>query len=188
MGLISEDVLRHRFEPDWEGDAYQLTLYTLALGLNAQLIYEWGVGVSTLAFLRAVQRTGGKVVSCDINEQRADLIYQNAPEMLRQWEFHHLSSEEMHPLLTREADLIFIDGCHSYSCVLWEVQAYWPLLRCDGLMVLHDTRSFQGGPDRVAMQIARKGIEVVELPYSCGLAIIHKRPNDSGQLELELLP
>jgi len=182
MGVISEDVLRHRREADWEGDVYQLVLYSLAVGLQAQLIYEWGVGVSTLAFLRAVQRTGGKVVSCDTNLVRTDYVDVNALDMLDQWEFHHMGSEEMRELVTAQADLIYIDGTHSFSCVLWEVENYWPLLREDGLMVLHDTRAFKGGPDQVARKVAGLGIEVVELPFCCGMAVIHKRVGDPERL------
>ena len=186
MGLISEDVLKHRREADWEGDAYQLTLYTLALGLNAQLIYEWGVGYSTLALLRAAERTGGQVISCDTNEERVNIVYDNIKmaQARGRWLFFPVSSEEMHQRLRAQADLIFIDGTHSFSCVLWEVENYWSLLKEDGLMVLHDTRSFAEGPGRVMGVLADIGLEVVELPFCCGMAVIHKRAGDPERLEL----
>lgn len=182
MGQISEDLLKHRRDPEWEGDTYQLVLYTLALGVQAQIVYEWGVGYSTLALLRAVQRTGGKVISCDINEEKTPLVRDNAPDALGQWEFHHMNSEELWAIATEQADLIYIDGCHVYGCVLWEVEHFWSLLKVDGLIVLHDTRDWPDGPGEVFRLLQRGGLEVLELPFSCGIGVIHKRPGDPVSL------
>ena len=178
MGLISEDMLRDWVGPDWEGDTYQLTLYTLAVGLQAKVVYEWGVGYSTLALLRAVQRTGGKVISCDINEEKAPFVIDHAPDALDRWVFHHLSSEELCAISSEQAELIYIDGCHVLSCVLWEVEHFWPLLKPDGLMVLHDTRTWPDGPGEVFWLMRARGLEVLELPYSCGMAVVHKRSEE----------
>ena len=182
MGQISEDLLKDRHGPEWEGDTYQLVLYTLALGVQAQVVYEWGVGYSTLALLRAVQRTGGKVISCDITEEKAQLVKDNAPDALDQWEFHHLSSEELYAIATEQAEFIYIDGCHVYGCVLWEVERFWSLLKVGGMMVLHDTRDWPDGPGRIFQQLQKGGLEVLELPFSCGMGVIHRRPGDPRDL------
>jgi len=173
VGFITEDLLKGS-AGDREGDAFQLALYTLALGLNAQLIYEIGVGQSTLALLRAVKRTGGKVVSCDTNPDMAGFVSKHAPDTMDHWGFYALTSERTYPLLEEPADLIFIDGCHSLSCVQWEVDNYWKLLKMDGLMVFHDTRDWKEGPGKVMELMAYKGYEVVELPFSCGIGVVHK--------------
>jgi len=182
MGVISEDMLRHRMAgPDWESDTYQLVLYTLALGVQAQVVYEWGVGYSTLALLRAVQSTGGWVVSCDIDADKAILVRDAAPDALDRWDFRHMSSEELWAIawdVAAMAELIYIDGCHSLSCVLWEVEHYWPLLKPDGMMVLHDTRDWPDGPGAVFQLLREGGLEVLELPFSCGMGVIHKRAVD----------
>ena len=185
MSYISEDGLKYRKTLDLDADAFQLTLYALALGLNVQLVYEWGVGQSTLAFLRAVQRTGGHVVSCDINAGMADFVRNIAPDAMARWTLHNLSSEKMWEIVHDQADLIFIDGCHSYSCVVEEVPMYWSLLKADGLMVLHDTRSWETGPGEVLRLCAVRGLEVAELPMCLGLGIIHKRMGDPEVLVLE---
>lgn len=184
MGFISEELLKGR-SGDWEADAFQLTLYTLALGLQAQRVYEIGVGQSTLALLRAVQRTGGKVVSCDANAAMRDFVVQNALDALAHWEFHCKTSEALYDELEALADLIFIDGCHSFSCVKWEFENYWYALKHGGLMVLHDTLDWPEGPGKVMELATQRGLEVVELPFSCGIAVIHKRAIDTIPLKLE---
>jgi len=184
MGFISEELLKGR-SGDWEADAFQLTLYTLALGLQAQLVYEIGVGQSTLALLRATQRTGGKVVSCDTNAAMRDFVAEHAPDALEHWEFHCKTSEALYSALKAHADLILFDGCHSFSCIKWEVENYWNWLISGGLMVLHDTQSWPEGPGKVMELAFQRGLEVVELPYSHGLAVIHKRTTDTQTLKLE---
>jgi len=184
VALITEELsLLNR--PDWEEDARVCLLYSLALGLQAQLIYEWGVGVSTMVFLRAVQRTGGEVVSCDWNEEHSwGLLIEAMAQAGLPWTWHRMEVHKFLAQMTRVADLVHIDGTHSYSSVASEVELAWPLLRDDGLLVLHDTRTFAGGPDVVARQIAALGIEMCELPYSCGLAVIHKQHSDPRMLHL----
>lgn len=185
MGFISEDGLKYRKTPDLQADAFQLVLYSLALGLNAQLIYEIGVGQSTLALLRAVERTGGKVVSCDINANMLNFVADIATFAMPHWTFHNLSSEKMWEVVHDQADLIFIDGCHSYTCIKWEVENYWQRLKPDGLMVLHDTRSWPDGPSKVFQLCQIRGLEVLELPMCHGLGLIHKQVSDSEVLRLE---
>jgi predicted O-methyltransferase YrrM len=186
MGFISEEILAGRTWRDHQGDAYELLLYGLALAIDAQLVYEWGAGKSTLALLRAVQRTGGKVISCDINPIKPEWMAERSTEdSLKNWEFHLMNSEKFFDILTKPADMIYIDGCHSFSCVLWEVDHFWNLLKEDGLMVLHDTRSFAPGPGRVMGILEKLGISVVELPFEDGIAVIHKREGDRETLNLK---
>lgn len=165
------------------GWAYDVTLYALAVGLRAQLIYEVGVGdgLSTHALLSALIHTGGRLVSCDVREKCGQAV--TLPEWRARWEFRHLCSREFVGGLRELADLIYIDDAHvPLSWVLWEVQHYWDVLKPDGLMVLHDTRKFPAGPGAAAQLVAQQGVEMVELPYAQGFAVIHKR--GAGHLEL----
>lgn len=174
MALISEQLLAGRTGDD-DGDAFQLLLYSLALGLKAQLIYEIGVGQSTLAFLRAAQRTGGRVVSCDINLAMRDFISARASEACDLWTFHNVNSELMRAVIHEPAELVFIDGCHSQSCVELEASHYWDLVKEDGLMILHDTRSWPDGPGTVWRNRLLNGYEACEFPMCHGFGILHKQ-------------
>ena len=166
----------------WDYDA---TLYVLACGVRAKLIYEVGVGPaaqSTHALLSALLHTGGKLISCDVVPEWEKSV--TDPERLARWEFRCLSSEQFAATLHEQADLIYLDGWHGLDTIHWEVQAFWPLLREDGLMVLHDTLSYPNGPGQVLQMVLARGIEAISLPYTHGIGVIHKRQGDPVELVL----
>tara|TARA_Y100000310_G_scaffold161855_2_gene161787 strand:- start:289 stop:837 length:549 start_codon:yes stop_codon:yes gene_type:complete len=166
-------------------DGQQLLLYSLVLGLNAQLIYEWGIGQSTKTFLEALKHTEGYLVSCDWNTEHS---WGLEIEGLPNWTWHKCSVEEFRKQIDDSlADIIYVDGFHSYTAVSWEVRAFWPFLKDDGLMILHDTVSFRGGPDRVARNVALFGIEMIDLQFDTGMAIIHKRASDKRDIPLPVI-
>ena len=176
MGYITEDLLVGR-KGDWESDAFQLTFYSIALGMNAQLVYEIGLGQSTLGFIRVVQRTGGLVVTCDHNDEHPlGLAWL---KMGLPWEWSQLRSDHWIETLKDQADVIFIDGTHTYSSVKQDIKGLWPFLRPDGLMLLHDTRSW-AGVGTVLAEIKAAGTCCTELPYCQGVGVIHK----CGTMEL----
>jgi hypothetical protein len=170
MGFITEENLVGRVG-DIEADAYQLTLYALAIGLKAQLIYEIGLGQSTLALLRAVERTGGHVITCDWNDEHPLGLQWEKED--RPWTWVKTSSKEWVPTLTECADLVYIDGTHTYDAVDADVHMLWPLVCLDGLLVMHDTRSWDG-PQKLLLRMKRLGYEVMDLPYCQGLGIVHQ--------------
>ena len=175
MNLI--DVI-NQYEARYPGDRsprpYICLLYGLALGIEAKLIYEVGVsaGMSTHALLCAVEKTGGKMVSCDIVD------YDNAvvdPELRKHWQFLHMTSVEMAATNRAQADLIYIDGGHEYDSVFYDQRLFWPLLRRNGLMVFHDWKSVPSGPGRVCLDMSKHGMEIVLIPTLHGIAIARKR-------------
>ena len=174
MGYITEDLLVGR-EGDWESDAFQLTFYAIALGMDAQVVYEIGLGQSTLGFIRAVQRTGGHVHTCDWNDEHPLGLQWN--EMRLPWTWYTRKSEDWIQWLVDQqmpqADVVFIDGTHSYHAVSQDVSGLWPLVRPDGLMLLHDTRSWTG-PKRLLAEMKGLGYEVLDLPYCQGIGIVHQ--------------
>ncbi len=165
--------------------AYQALLYAIVRGTEAQLVYEIGVrdGYSTRAILEALDKTGGRLVSCDIADCQA--VIQD--EDLRQrWTFWHGTSEDMlyreswretprtRKLLRIEADVIYIDGSHEHADVKADVVGMWPLLKVGGVMILHDTLAFPDGPGRVLTWLQHRGIEAINLPFRNGFGVVHK--------------
>lgn len=165
-------VASKKWDSKLAGEAYRALLYALTLGLDAQLVYEVGVrrGHSTRAILKALVKTGGRLVSCDIEDCGA-VVQDDA--LQSRWTFYHTSSERFATLLSIPADMIYVDGSHQYLDVRGDVVRLWPLLKPGGLMVLHDTDL--PGPGRVLTKLSHRGLEVVELPFARGFGLIHKR-------------
>jgi len=153
--------------------AYQALLYAVVRGVEAQLVYEIGVrdGYSTRAILEALNKTGGRLTSCDIADCQA--VIQDA-DLQRRWTFFQTSSERFASLLSKPADVIYIDGSHEHADVRADVIGMWPLLKVGGVMILHDTLSFPDGPGRVLTWLQHRGIEAVNLPFHNGFGIAHK--------------
>ena len=161
-----------KWDSQLAGEAYNVLLYALTLGLEAQLVYEVGVrsGNSTQAILKALVKTGGRLVSCDI--KNCGSVVRDAAQQAR-WTFHQIDSRRFPELLTGQADMIYVDGSHELPDVQGDVQRLWPLLKVGGLLVLHDTDL--EGPGRVLEQLRSDGLGAVELPFARGFGLIHKR-------------
>jgi len=157
---------------DLAGEAYRDLLYALTLGLEAQLVYEVGVrrGRSTRAILEALVKTGGRLVSCDIED--CGTVIDEA-DLRARWTFHWMDSGQFPGVLTEQAEIVYIDGSHKFLDVWGDSVRLWPLLKVGGLMVLHDTDL--PGPGRALTKLSHLGLEVVELPFARRFGLVHKR-------------
>jgi cephalosporin hydroxylase len=109
-------------------------LHKLVLALDAKQVIELGVrsGRSTCALLAALERTGGRLWSCDVRPPR------RLPESVREherWTFHLGDSVQSAHHAPAAADLVFIDTSHHYEHTLAELRAYAPRAR---VVALHD--------------------------------------------------
>jgi predicted O-methyltransferase YrrM len=161
------------YPDDRSVEPYICLLYGLALGIDAQLVYEIGVGagMSTHALLLAMQLTGGKLVSCDVMD-RERVVEDDG--LHAHWRFLHMTSAQMAVAERDRADMVYLDGCHEYHAVRTDWRLFWPLLRQNGLMVLHDWKSVPSGPGQVYLDMSREGIHVVGVPTMHGIAIARK--------------
>lgn len=117
----------------------------LTQGLDAQHVIELGVrsGVSTVAWLYALEQTGGQLTSVDVDE---------APDLGDQPHWTFIRGNDLDPAVLarmRPADIVFIDTIHTYDHTVAELEAYYPLVRPGGRVVLHDTmlRQPEGQPE-----------------------------------------
>jgi len=163
---------------------YNAFLFTLALGLEPKLIYEIGVsiGSSTNAFLMALKRSGGRLVSCDIHKEWEESVID--PDLRKRWTFVHGKASDFAQGLTEMANLIYIDGHHNYLEVRINAIDMWPLLKVGGYMVLHDTLYMPEGPGKVFRGIRDQCGEAMEMTFSYGFGIIRKLKGDPAQLKL----
>jgi cephalosporin hydroxylase len=109
-------------------------LYDLVIELKAQRVLELGVrsGVSTTAFLAALEQTGGHLWSVDVNP---------VPPLNGPWTFVQGCSDDK--TLVQDVagddpfDIVFVDTDHTYELTKAEIDTWAP--HVSGAMVFHDT-------------------------------------------------
>lgn len=121
-------------------------MHDLCVELDAKQVVELGVrrGVSTIAFLHAMDITDGALWSCDIEPPNVPHAVSRHPR----WTLvigNDLDVADQAP----ECDVLFIDTSHAYWHTLAELDAYAPKAR--KAILLHDTRlelpdGIVGGP------------------------------------------
>lgn len=111
------------------------TFVRLCEELDAKHVIELGTrtGVSTVAWLYGLSRTGGRLTSVDIDPAPPIGVWPH-------WTFRQ--SDDLDSDLIGElepADIVFIDTSHHYEQTLAELHVYRHLVRSGGRIVLHDT-------------------------------------------------
>ena len=114
----------------------------------------------------------------DIKEPGERLSYVNY-HIMRTDEFIRLYAVQYSPF-----DMVFVDADHSASSVIRDIDGIWPYVADEGLVLMHDTNpatvadtepGFCGDSWKAAMELTKRGMECVTLPYHPGLTIIRKR-------------
>ena len=117
-------------------------MYELAIVSNAQDILEIGTGTygtSTFLFLKACEKTGGRVVSIDINGGCANwwkFSYYNIKEKPSNWTF--INSDSKTAVVEGTFDIILHDSSHQENDTRIELEKYVPLIRDNGYLLMHD--------------------------------------------------
>jgi predicted O-methyltransferase YrrM len=107
----------------------------LVEGLDAQHVIELGTrtGVSTVAWLYALAKTGGRLTSVDVDGKPPIGDHDH-------WTF--IQGDDMDPAISAGldmADIVFIDTSHHYTHTLRELHTYRWLVKPGGFIVCHDT-------------------------------------------------
>ena len=147
---------------------------------GAKTVIELGTrtGVSTIAWLYALEQTGGHLWSVDIDAKPPIGDYPH-------WTF--IQGDDCKPevqiQLPHQADIVFIDTSHHYEHTLRELRGYRSFVKKGGLMVLHDTELPvpEGAPASdpvypvkraVEQFISETGFRWLNIPECWGLGII----------------
>lgn len=125
------------------------TLYSLVVDSKAKAVLELGVraGESTVAFLEAVEATGGHLTSLDIDPCEAARAMIKGYGLEARWTFVHEDDLVFGAAWDKSKpwDLIFVDSSHIYEHTKKEVALFEPLVRPGGIMAFHDTAAFPHG-------------------------------------------
>jgi len=107
----------------------------LVESLNAQHVIELGTrsGVSTIAWLHGLAKTGGRLTSVDLDPK---------PDIgdFDHWTF--IQGDDLDPAILDQlepADIVFIDTSHLYHQTRAELDTYWYKVKPGGVICLHDT-------------------------------------------------
>lgn len=177
MNLPSLDAIAARHHSNATGfSRHYLTLYSIALGLEAKNVFEFGCGFSTQVLLKALQETGGRLTTCD---QRAIKDTGNDPSLLTEHadRFTYLQGDSLKEVgkIGRQAfDLALHDASHTVRVVYQDLRNILPRMKRNGIILVHDTEHTPSYHLKIAVFLALFGIhhEKVTLPYGYGLTII----------------
>ena len=133
------------------------TFLRMVLDLDAKHVIELGTrtGVSTIAWLYALERTGGRLTSVDIDAKPPIGDYDH-------WTF--IQGDDLDPAVYAQlepADIVFIDTSHHYRHTCQELALYKWLVRPGGVIVLHDTELPipEGAPPRDPLFPVKRAVE-----------------------------
>lgn len=150
----------------------------MVVDADARHVVELGTrtGVSTVAWLYGLERTGGRLTSVDIDERPAIGDHDH-------WTF--IQGSDLEPAVTDQiddADIVFIDTSHLYEHTLTELYIYRHFVRPGGRLVLHDTMLERpiGAPLRPRFPVrtaieefcAEEGLAWRNIPECWGLGVI----------------
>lgn len=150
----------------------------MTLEMDASHVIELGTrtGVSTVAWLYALEQTGGWLTSIDIDAK---------PDIGDHAHWKFIQGDDTDPAIYGQldpADIVFIDTSHLYEHTLIELNLYRWLVKPGGKLVLHDTELAQpiGAPPRPRFPVrtaiqefcAAEGLTWTEHRGSWGLGVI----------------
>jgi nucleoside-diphosphate-sugar epimerase/predicted O-methyltransferase YrrM len=188
------DVIQTTLSGTGDSDQHLATMFSIVLQLKAKRILELGVrgGSTTLPLLLGAEKTGGTVISVDINN--TEFI---CPEHLQNiWTFKKqdaLSFLKDCSNIEKPWDLIFIDDWHSYDHVKAELELLDFQVGSSTIILLHDlmyanfephyhsdmdVREGQwanGGPYRAVAEMNKNFWEFATIPVCNGLTVLRKK-------------
>ena len=176
-----------------DSDQHLMTMFSIVLQLKAKRILELGVrmGVTTLPFLLGAEKTGGFVVSVDINNTE----FKCPDHLSHLWNFKQQDAVSFLEscVVDEPWDLIFIDDWHSYDHVKAELKLIDLQIGSSTVVLLHDlmyanfephyhtdmdVRDGQwanGGPYRAVAELDKNFWEFSTIPVCNGLTILRKK-------------
>ena len=176
-----------------DSDRHHLTLIGIGLSLDAKNILELGVrgGGTTEPLLHIAKRTGGRVISVDIEET----AFVPSEDLKPYWTFVKMDALEYLKTVSQETvfDIVYVDDWHSYDHVKNELVEIDRIVSPKSLVLLHDLmygnwqphyhsdltlvdgQWAHGGPYRAVAELNPQFWEFSTIPSCNGLTILRKK-------------
>jgi predicted O-methyltransferase YrrM len=185
-----DEIIKKHHSDDAGFCRHYLTLYAMVLGIEAKSVFEFGCGFSSKTILQALEKTGGKLITCDTRPIGGTGISKaELGKHMANWRYIQGNSLDVVPNLKNEVfDLVLHDGSHEQEVVEQDLQYIIPKIKKNGVILIHDT--LHPGGFKVDFNQCKKVLkdvkhEFVTLPYGYGLTII-KIKEDFGNGEVEI--
>lgn len=153
---------------DWPGiQPFADLLIGLTMATKAKLVFEIGTGGlwSTQCFLHGLEKTDGRIISCDTVKRFKDFSHPR-------FQFINKSSNEIARNWKDAIDILFIDGNHREESIRKDYELFSPFVKQGGLIIFHDTsHPLFPGPGKAVREIEERKLVFEEFP---GLTIFQK--------------
>jgi predicted O-methyltransferase YrrM len=157
---------------------HQLLLFNLTREIKAQEVLEIGLGManSTLAFLLALQETGGRLTSIEIKPMPEAIARIEATGLQDHWRLVQGASQDVRGQFPPgfHLDVLLIDGNHSYNQCKLDYKLYAPLVRGGGYIIFHDSATI-AGVIKFTSELRRLNVECMHFPYCNGIFVVRKQ-------------
>jgi predicted O-methyltransferase YrrM len=176
-GLLIDDIDASVLAAESSLNKHYWALFSLAYGLQAQLVFEFGVGGSTGVLLAALELTGGRLISCDTEPLESlcgRIAHLRKAASPARWTFRNMdSSAALRSLHTEAFELVLHDGSHEAEQVEQDIAGILPRLKRFGILLVHDVEQFALGPQvrrglTAGIRRSRLRVSMTSLPYSDG--------------------
>jgi len=167
---------------------HYLTLYSIVLGMEAKSAFEFGSGFSTKTILMALEKTNGKLITCDYRPLNQTAIFFDLNELKQYPNFKYLCkrSNMIKTDIEKETfDFVLHDGAHDSATVINDFKMIIPRMKKGSILLLHDTTHKEYDLYKAVDSLSWVKNSHVTLPYGYGLTII-KIEEDLGNGEVEI--
>lgn len=185
VGFLPDATMMKWFHDQYSTSRHLLTLYSVALGLQAKTILEIGFGRSSFVLARAASENKGRFISCDMR----DFSYLFSKEEMAISTFHVGMSNAVWSSIDTGIDFAFLDYFSSEEMTLahleHEISMCISFLKTNSIIAVHDSMDPRYKVREVitALRVFPE-IEYVSLPYNYGLALIRYTGNSHwGRIE-----
>lgn len=168
-----------------------LELYSIIVGMESQKVFEFGSGVSSQVIVKALEHTGGTLISCDERSLAETSHGKVDPSKYNgHWRYVEQNSLDFVPSMEESGfDVVLHDGSHDPRTVKKDIRAILPKIKQGGLLLVHDTehptryRKLKGAV-KSALRWTRH--EMVTLPYGYGLTVVRiTARSGAGKVEIK---
>lgn len=170
---------------------HYLTLYSIVLGMETKSAFEFGSGFSTKVILSALEKTGGKLITCDKRSIDETSIFYNKDDLKKYNNWKYLQKDSLSAAVDFKNeifDFVLHDGSHTLTIVKKDMENIIPRMKTGGIFLLHDTAHPTDNYDlyKAVESLTWCKHSSITLPYGYGLTIIAiEQDFGNGEKEIE---
>ena len=157
--------------------AHLPTIYMTIVDGKLKRILELGTGEAkiTMVLLLAAKEIGGEVVSVDIPDS---VHIENVKDKIEKSGLSNLCTliyiNDLNLFWNNSIDCLIMDTIHTFDHTLDELRKYEPYVEKGGVIVVHDTTSYNGVWNAIKYYFRDKNVKIKRWWHNNGLVIVTK--------------